>query len=344
MYIFPATSSQRINPHYHNGRFANYAGEQRKAFVVPSLVAYAQRMMRASTRTADAARIWHALDEPAHQVPADRVRHDYAPRITWIGHASFLLEFEPSTSRPFRILLDPVFDDLTWLLPRYTYQGVARHALPPIDYVLISHNHWDHLEKKTAIHLAQTSNPLFLVPQGDAYWLQRWGVTNVLEHTWWDQHQSEHVPGLRCTFLPAYHWSKRGLFDDNRSLWGSWMIEYSGYVCYFAGDTAYANHFAAIAAEFPAIDTVLMPIGPCEPSAQLRRSHISPEQAGMAFLDLKARSLIPMHWGTYGFGVDQALAPLDRMHLWWRERIGPDVSSYDSPLFCPLRIGHSTRL
>ncbi len=344
MYRFFGPDTERMMPVYRAGRFANHPDEQKKAFVLPSLIAYVQLMMRSSKQSRAAARAWHSLELPAHTLSDDQQRHPAAPAITWLGHASFLLEFVSGGRLPVRILVDPVFGDLTWLLPRYATAAPIREELPVIDYVLISHNHWDHLEKDTIIYLQRFCNPLFLVPHGDARWLHAWGAQRVREHSWWDQYAAPELPDLRCTFLPAYHWSKRGLFDDNRSLWGSWMIEYGGYTTYFAGDTAYANHFKVIASEFSSIDTVLMPIGPCEPRAKLRQSHISPEEAGLAFLDLNARTLIPMHWGTYGFGVDDPLVPLERMHTWWNGMIPAPAGGGGERLFCPLRIGHTIHI
>jgi L-ascorbate metabolism protein UlaG (beta-lactamase superfamily) len=141
---------------------------------------------------------------------------------------------------------------------------------------------------------------------------------------------------LTLTFLPAYHWSGRGIFDANRSIWGSWMIRHGKYHCYFAGDTAYGEHFEHIAHAFPTIHTAFMPIGPCEPHAYLRQSHINAEEAGQAFLTLNAQHLIPMHWGTFGFGIDRPLEPLHRLEAWWEHTVAHHESQRS---LIPLRIG-----
>ena len=118
---------------------------------------------------------------------------------------------------------------------------------------------------------------------------------------WWEfyQYQSPQGNRVKVTFLPAVHWSQRGLFDKNKSLWGSWLIEVDGHTIYFAGDTAYSDHFSAIKQWHSPIDTVLMPIGPCLPQGIMRYSHLDAAQAGQAFLDLGAQQFIPMHWGTF---------------------------------------------
>ena len=125
---------------------------------------------------------------------------------------------------------------------------------------------------------------------------------------------------VRFTFLPAMHWSARGLFDRNKSLWGSWMIEYGQTKIYFAGDSAYSDHFATIADHFPDISLALMPIAPCEPTPWMRKSHLDAHQAVQAFTELQARHFIPMHWGTFAFGHDHFIGPVDRLNAAWSEQ------------------------
>lgn len=329
---------ERMMPHQQDGRFWNYPGELPKKLLLPSCLMYLKKLLRA--RASDKAQLeaWQLFNE---SLTLDTQLHDSpllmpspATSITWIGHASFLLKVGSCS-----ILTDPLFNNLTPLLPRYQAAGIARNAVPAVDVVIISHNHWDHLEKATVIYLAKKYNPVFLVPYGDKKTLIAWGISRVHEHTWWDRytHTKEHSEQKTTfTFLPAHHWSGRGLFDANRSLWGSWMISSDNYNCYFAGDTAYGAHFQAIAHEFPLINTALMPIGPCEPNKYLSQSHINAEQAGQAFLELNAQHLIPMHWGTFGFGVDSPLAPLYRLEAWWQHAV---MNSAKNLNLIPLRVG-----
>ena len=238
------------------------------------------------------------------------------PTITWIGHATFLIQIAG-----INILTDPVFGNL-WLLKRQMPVGIAIQSLPSIDLVLISHNHHDHMDSTSLQALKTHHNPRFLVPQGDKHWFDKRGFESVSEHTWWDQALfSARDAKINCSFLPSAHWSRRGLFDKNKSLWGSWMIEWNGYLIYFAGDTAYSNHFSCIAQEFSGIKVALMPIGPGEPRKWMKDSHIDAHEAGQAFLDLHAQHFIPMHWGTFGFGIDSFTSPIDQLQSWWQSQV-----------------------
>lgn len=271
---------------------------------------------------------WHA--------PAEPVAHVHEPLVTWIGHASFLIQFPD-----YNILTDPVFKDLTLLFQRIQEPGIAREVLPRIDAVIISHNHRDHMEQETLLYIAKKFPECqFFVPKGDLYWLQKWGIDRGVELNWWDDVMLKRTgveQAIRLVFLPAYHWSQRGLFDMNRSLWGSWMIEQGATRLYFAGDTAYSPHFQSVAKEFSDITSVLMPIGPCEPNNWMKKSHINAEEAGRAFLELGAQSLIPMHWGTYKFGMDNPMLPLLRLQAWWEQ----EAAVRNSKILLPLKIGGS---
>lgn len=236
------------------------------------------------------------------------------PIITWIGHASFLIQIGG-----INILTDPVFGDL-WLFKRQLPVGITTNTLPPIDLVLLSHNHHDHMDEPSLHALQQHSNIRFLVPQGDKRWFDHRGFDGVTEHTWWDQITIKPREGqsVQCSFLPSAHWSRRGLFDKNKSLWGSWMITWQNYAIYFAGDTAYSDHFSCISHEFSSINLALLPIGPYGPRRWMKHSHLSAHEAGQAFLDLGAHHLVPMHWGTFGFGIDHFSTPIDQLQSWWR--------------------------
>lgn len=239
-----------------------------------------------------------------HEVPYNF--HD-SDHITWIGHASFLISING-----FTLLTDPVFGDLTFLLQRFSAPGIKFCELPKIDVVILSHNHWDHMDSTTLKALYAKTLCHFYVPFGDKAWFDARGMGDrVTECMWWQEINHQ---GLKLTFLPAHHWSQRGLCDRNRSLWGSWMIQDT---IYFAGDTAYSDHFKEIAYYFPGIEVALLPIGPCEPRKWMKNTHMDAADAGKAFLDLGARIFIPMHWGTYGFGIDDLMLPIRRLNDWW---------------------------
>lgn len=243
------------------------------------------------------------------------------PHITWLGHATFLIQIQG-----INILTDPVFDSLSFMHPRMVPLGIAPDQLPEIHVILISHNHRDHMDEPTLLLLKKlTHNRVqVLVPMGDKQWFIKRGFAHVQECEW----EQEVIITARSnssavfTFVPAYHWSARGLFDKNRSLWGGWVIQNSfegqEHTIYFAGDTAYSPEcFARIKHIFPRIDIALLPIGPGEPRAWMRHSHVDAHEAGQAFIEVGARCMVPMHWGTFAFGNDTFDAPLLKLQDWW---------------------------
>ncbi len=250
----------------------------------------------------------HSTDKP--------IKRSVHPVITWIGHSTFLIQIAG-----INIITDPVFGHLGPFFKRLTEPGIALSAVPDIDYVLISHNHRDHMDATALKYLKQHPRTRFLVPEGTKKWFDRRGFKRVYELTWWERGEFVHnASSITFSFLPAYHWSARGLFDFNGSLWGSWMIGSNDQNIYFAGDTAYSNHFSAIRREFSSISCAILPIGPCEPRSWMSHSHVNAEEAGQAFLDLEARHFLPMHWGTYAFGTDQHYAPYERILAWWQNQ------------------------
>ncbi len=234
--------------------------------------------------------------------------------ITWIGHSTFLIKLGTIT-----LITDPIFGDASLLFRRIAPPGISLSDLGVIDYVLLSHNHRDHMDSKSLLHM-RVQQPRVLVPKGDKKWFQKRAFDKVHEAEWWQEiagvGQSDEI--IRFYFLPAYHWSQRSLFDRNRSLWGSWLIEYKGYRLYFGGDTANWHHFEHIAKVFPSIDIALLPVGPCEPRKWMQHSHINAQEAGEAFLTLGAKHFIPMHWGTFHFGLDAVHTPIEQLHAWWQ--------------------------
>jgi len=236
--------------------------------------------------------------------------------ITWLGHATFLIQ-----THGLNILTDPVFYEISSFTARFSKIPALPHQLPPIDAVLISHNHQDHLDERSVLTLKKNFNPSFYVPQGCAKWFSKRGITNVFEATWWDKITfSKEDKTAELAFLPAFHWAGRNPFNLNKTLWGSWMITNNDQNIYFAGDTAYAKHFTLIKEQYPNIDVALLPIGPNEPRELLYDTHLSSEEAVQAFLDLGAKHFIPMHWATFHLGIDPFIAPLKRLCFHWNTR------------------------
>jgi len=249
---------------------------------------------------------WVTCDKP--------VARSVNPVITWIGHATFLIQINNVN-----ILTDPIFFDLTLLYPRKSPVGIKPQDLPPIDLVIISHTHRDHLDEQSIAFINKTFAAQFLVPKGSGQWFLDRACKNVAELTWSEKfvYKKDEASACSLYFLPAIHWCNRGPFDINKALWGSWMIEANNLKIYFAGDSAYGEHFGTIGKLFEKIDVALLPIGPNEPRELMKHSHVSAEEAFQAFVDLKAQTFIPMHWGTFRLGTDSFSDPVDRLQRCW---------------------------
>lgn len=295
-----------VQPHFNGRIYSNFAHEIHTGFFSRSLyMFFVGWLQKVGNKTAP-------LRHDATFIPD--AFSQYPLRITWIGHSTFLISCGGIT-----FLTDPIFGNASWLFPRLHPPGIKVAGLPSIDYILISHNHRDHMDAPT-LKALRSHGSTILVPQGDKGWFDKRGFGSVHQATWWQTLTFEGEEGapLHITFLPALHWSQRSLWDKNRSLWGSWMISYKGMNLYFGGDSAYWDHFKQIRKRFVRIDVALLPIGPCEPRHWLRVHHMSAQEAGQAFLDLDAHHFIPMHWGTFSFGVDTPLLPVKRLLQWWR--------------------------
>ncbi len=227
------------------------------------------------------------------------------PAVTWIGHASTLVQ-----SGGVNVLTDPIFSEraspLAFLGPkRHVAPGLALAELPHIDAVLISHNHYDHLDAASVDALAAQAGgpPLFVVPLGVKKWFADRGIANAVELDWW---QSVRVGAVEIVFTPSQHWSGRSLTDRMETLWGNYAILAPDFQTFFAGDTAYSKDFADIHAHFAArqgagrgFDLALIPVGGYDPRWFMRSQHVDPDEAVRIHLDILATRSIGIHWGTF---------------------------------------------
>ncbi len=228
--------------------------------------------------------------------------------IIWLGHAAFLFHIQNKWLLTDPCLTAPPFQQ------RYASLPLAIGDLRIVDYLLISHGHFDHLDSETTgqwsnkrmkaltgLRMGKVIEDLnkYVMPQ-EAGWYQEFNVDE----------------SFRIYFLPAQHWNQRSLWDRNKMLWGSFLIEWNGRRIFFAGDTGYANHFVEIAGLFSPIDYCLLPIAAYKPPYMMQQNHLNPEEAVKAFHDLKGRVLIPIHYGTFDLADEPLGEPLT-----WLKRI-----------------------
>lgn len=249
----------------------------------------------------------HPVDPTVLQARPERLR------ITWIGHSNTYVQ-TPTLD----LLIDPMFGDRA---SPFSFAGPKREVtlplrpeqLPRVDVVLISHNHYDHLDEGSIKRVQALFEPLFLAPLGLGETLRRWGVRRVAELDWW---QYVDVNGVRYHCTPAMHFSARGLFDRNKTLWAGWYVEGLGgdpLRLFYAGDTGYATHFADIRDLLGAPEVALLPIGAYLPRWFMAPVHVDPGEAVQAFIDLGAEHFVPVHWGTFDLADETLQDPPERL-------------------------------
>ena len=307
----PPDSSRK--PHHRGGRFQNNYVE----FTARSL-AEVLRWKREARRNG----LPPPPREPIPQAPADldflaanaRAGSAMVPAMTWVGHATVLAQLGGLS-----MLTDPIFSlrasPLGFAGPlRHQPPGVALVDLPHIDLVVVSHNHYDHLDSASVRALARQAGgpPLFVVPLGLAAWFRGLGIANVVELDWWQAHQLGHV---EIVLVPAQHWSARGINDRMKTLWGGFALLAPDCHLFFAGDTGYSRDFQDIHAHFAhrqspeaggGFDVALLPIGAYEPRWFMTQQHVNVEEAVKIHRDLHAKRSLGVHWGTFAL-TDEAL-------------------------------------
>lgn len=224
--------------------------------------------------------------------------------ITFVNHASFLIQIDG-----LNILTDPVWgkraSPFSFAGPTRVHPpGIEFDKLPKIDVVIISHNHYDHMDSETIKKLADKFSPKFIVPLANIEKMKSFGAKNVIELDWWDSLQIN--PDFKITLAPAKHWSSRTLTDKCESLWGSFYLDSKIEKIYFAGDTGYGLHFAEIQKRLGTPTVSMLPIGAYEPRWFMKDMHMNPEEAVLAHLDLGAKVSVGMHFGTFQL-TDEAI-------------------------------------
>ncbi|WP_189168339.1 MBL fold metallo-hydrolase [Pilimelia anulata] len=294
----------RTSPNYRDGQFRN-----RAAADSPAAVPGAGR-----PSSAEALREWRerGAQRPAKPVPLVRERPATEPgdlRLTWLGHASTLVELDGAA-----VLLDPIWSDrcspVAGVGPRRLHAvPMEIAALPELAAILISHDHYDHLDMRTIRRLTAAQSAPFVVPLGVGAHLERWGVPadRIVELDWDEEHAAG---GLRLVATPAQHFSGRTL-TRNRTLWSGWAVIGERRRVFYTGDTGYFPGFADIGAAYGPFDATLMQIGAYGDSWP--DIHMTPEEAVAAHRDVRGELLIPVHWGTFTLAFHAWSEPIDRL-------------------------------
>mgnify|MGYP005841111219 CR=1 FL=1 len=251
-------------------------------------------------------------------------------QLTWLGHTTFLIQVAGVN-----ILTDPMFSEraspLSFAGPKRLVPPPLRPTqLPPIQAVVISHNHYDHLDQASVSALGPQVN--FLVPLGLAAWFQRTGLPKVQELDWW---QTASLGPIRYHCVPAQHFSMRRPFDANRTLWAGWVLETPAGKIYFAGDTGYSPDFQEIGRRLGPMRLALIPIGGYMPRWFMRPMHLDPPEAVQVYRDVRAQQAIGMHWGTFKLTEE----PLGEPPLYLQQVLRQQELSPEQ--FLVLRIGET---
>lgn len=234
--------------------------------------------------------------------PTNPSDHDFlGARVIFINHASFLIQING-----INILTDPIWSNKCGpfgrLGPsRFHKPGILFEDLPKVDIVLVSHNHYDHMDLATLKRLKEKHNPLFIVGLGNTRYLKFIDKNKIIELDWW---QKRNLYDLNIYMVPAQHWSIRTRFDVNESLWGGFFIESKNSSIFFAGDTAEGPHFNMVRKRIGEPQIALLPIGAYLPRDFMKSSHMGPKEAVEAFKLLKAKKAVAMHFGTFPLGKD----------------------------------------
>jgi N-acyl-phosphatidylethanolamine-hydrolysing phospholipase D len=309
--LFPSIMAKAGAPR-HGNQFANLAGP-RDIPPFPTMLPFFLRKAWTSLVPRSGAARW---------VPYDREAIMHNPSITWIGHSTMLVRMDGAT-----FLTDPIFSERASPVPfagpkRLVPPGVPLAELPPIDFVLLSHDHYDHTDLPSIKALANRG-ARFIVPLGVGELVREVGGT-VVELDWW---QSTAFGDVRIHSVPSQHFCGRGIADGNHRLWTGWVVEGPTRRFYHAGDSGYFSGFAEIGKRLGPIDLAALPIGAYDPPAIMQFVHMNPEEAIQAARDLGATHVIAMHYGTFDLTDEPLDEPPRRFHA-AATRLGYDEEAW----------------
>ena len=221
------------------------------------------------------------------------------PTLTWIGHSTLLLQFEG-----INILTDPHLTQraspVSFAGPeRYMKPGISIKDLPHIDLIVISHNHYDHLDRLTLEKINEKQSdkpPRIYVPLKQKNWFKKLDISNVVEMDWWEEQEFQ---DWKVHAVPVQHWSGRSLYDRNKVLWAGWVLEHPKFRFFFSGDTGYSKDFLNLRRKFESFDLAAIPIGAYSPRWFMEKAHVNPEEAVKIHKDINSRYSVAIHWGTF---------------------------------------------
>lgn len=275
--------------HLSNGEYRNPEGSDGSAATFGDMIGFFIRRMGDKP----------PVVPPEHVIRPEQARSNYQKlagkdSITWLGHAAFLLQLNGKT-----VLTDPYLTARAGRLGlgplRFVEPGLSLDSLPPIDIIVVSHNHYDHLDENTIEALPDKQRTHVVVPLGLGEFFSKRGYANVHERDWFE---SVSLDGVEVEVLPAIHFSRRGAFDKNRTLWGGFAIRANSKAIFHSGDTAYGPIFSEIGERAGPFDVALVAIGAYLPASIMETVHITPEEAVRVVDDVMATSAVGMHWGT----------------------------------------------
>jgi L-ascorbate metabolism protein UlaG (beta-lactamase superfamily) len=255
--------------------------------------------------------------------------------VTWLGHAAFLMRIGGKT-----VLIDPFLSDYASPVHgvgprRFTPPGIPVEHLPPVDVLIVSHNHYDHLDARTIQALPGKSRIQVIVPLGLRRFFKARGFRHVTEMAW---HDKTEIDGLNVTCVPAIHRSARTLIDRNRTLWAGFILQDSKCRIYFGGDTGYGAVFQETGERYGPFDLALIGIGCYAPRAAMHMNHADPEEAVQIAVDLKARHVMAMHWGTIIMTEEPPFEPPRRF------RIAAASAGFSTDQAWLMRVGETRKL
>ncbi len=279
-----------VSPHFDGKKFRNPSGRDAKGF--GAVFKYArerkpdkwQKNYETFVRT-----------EPVPPVDENDIQY------TFVNHSTFLIQH-----KGMNILTDPIWSErcspFQFMGPsRMRPPGLAFEALPRIDLVLVSHNHYDHLDANTIKRIVKKWNPVFVAPLGVSSILKKWGCQQVIELDWW---ASTQIAGLNIKATPANHFSSRGIFDQNTSLWAGFIIQSDSHKIYYTGDSGYSDIFKTIGEREGPFDLSFIPIGAYIPEWFMSPIHVSPNEAVQIHQDVRSQQSVAMHFGTFPLADD----------------------------------------